>query len=317
MQVTVSIINTLPSVNHVQTSNQSVLQGLPIAIWGSCLSSGRELDPVGFIVASGNYTLGSLESMRANISVGPPTCHEFSTVYDITFQPNSDKANLTGQAFCVSTCGTESSFGSRALQTNFTINGYWDFPQIEGQNIFTPTRGEAFTFAYPEVGPIAAHLFVPGVYTMAVFDEWGQVNLLHFAVVPSPPAQACYPGIVSPASIEPLSDSVYNGGDFNVTGQFDAWNWTQPSSLRINQYTFQVSPEAPSPILRQPQVSFTVNNGFPETSSVTLTNMAGSIGQNWPPLITPYTQASFFEGAVGFQLLFPCGTHDVYLVITT
>jgi hypothetical protein len=76
------------------------------------------------------------------------------------------------------------TFGSADLASNFTINGYWDYPltAADSRDLQTPVTG-GVQFQFPEVGPIAAYPFVPGVYTLAVVDEWGDSVVLHFTVV--------------------------------------------------------------------------------------------------------------------------------------
>ncbi|MGH9920914.1 MAG: hypothetical protein ACRD6W_18855, partial [Nitrososphaerales archaeon] len=50
-------------------------------------------------------------------------------------------------------------------------------------------------FQYPEVGPFAQHGFIPGLYTLAVADEWGQAVVLHFSVTDGTASTRTAPGM--------------------------------------------------------------------------------------------------------------------------
>jgi len=58
---------------------------------------------------------------------------------------------------------------------NFTTNGYWDLANQSQLN--PPVLG----MQIPPRPPIPTP-FVPGAYTLAVSDEWGQAAVLHFTV---------------------------------------------------------------------------------------------------------------------------------------
>jgi hypothetical protein len=108
------------------------------------------------------------------------------------FRPTSSKANLTGVPCTNIFPCVPKSLGAYDLTSNFTVDGYWayHFNYSEAWDILNPnkpcvppqgcTPGSSFQF--PEVGPIALHLFTSGLYTLIVDDEWGQAIILHFSV---------------------------------------------------------------------------------------------------------------------------------------
>ena len=157
-------------------------------MWGGCLFN----EPVELVVVSGNVSLGQLSVESANSTTPTIVCLEGGFVDSLYLQPHSDRATLAG-TFCTADCSPFQM--SAVLESNFSVGGYWTYPlnSSEVHDIYTPvpvTCGgptcEAevgYTYAYPEVGPIPAHLFAPGWYTLVVSDEWGQTVSTPFVVV--------------------------------------------------------------------------------------------------------------------------------------
>jgi hypothetical protein len=180
LNVTMALFNTYGEPDSVPTMNSVnwSIGAFPVEIWPGCLFS----LPIGFVIVQGNYTLADFMATRGNTTVGY-LCMGGYGIDHVDFQPNSDIAVLTGT---YSQGGGEQALGPYRLSTNFTVSGYWDYPinATEAQDIYTPYNG-GVTFRYPEVSPIPAHVFVPGVYTLVTVDEWGQSVILHFTVVSS------------------------------------------------------------------------------------------------------------------------------------
>ena len=166
--VTLSISNTLPTANNVSTSDDWAFQGVPAALWPVCYSS----VPAQVAVLSGNYSANELPLVAG--AKFQYACMEGGQISKVIFQPNSDEANLTGN-ICSLGCSS-GPFGPYELSLNFTTDGYWDVQYLANSGN-VPIIGEL-----PPSQPYALP-FVPGVYTVAVGDEWGQVNVLHFQVV--------------------------------------------------------------------------------------------------------------------------------------
>lgn len=196
LSISVSLFNVLPTQNNLSLSPFPLntpdsipfgeILGFPIAVWGGCLSP----EPIQFIIVKGVYSLGELEDMSINSSSPGIACMEGGIGRTIEFQPNSDVAIVRG-LFCTANCQPY-QWPSLALESNFTVNGYWGLPLngSEANDILTPgppcvingVSTRCITFNYPEVGPIAQAQFSQAKYTLAVSDIWGQTDLLYFTV---------------------------------------------------------------------------------------------------------------------------------------
>lgn len=195
LSVSVSLSSAYLALNIVTTSQEWPFQAFPVAIWPPCFFS----LPVQFVVLHGNYSFEEIPTINdtAPAEAGAAyACTDVTVINQVRFLPDSDRANLTGTF--LTQFGV--NLGPYDLDSHFTINGYWDYPitNAEGSDLFTPVSG-GLAVAYPEVSPVAAHRFSPGVYTVAFDDEWGQSVVLHFTVLP--PAQKMTP---RPDDFKPL-----------------------------------------------------------------------------------------------------------------
>jgi len=170
LNVTLSVDNTLGSVNSVKPSSVWLMHGVPVALWPPCYFG----LPAEAAVLPGNFTAQDISSV-ANVTFGYG-CAEGVEVDHVIFQPNSDQVNLTGD---YSVTGENQTLGPFQLSLSFTTRGSWDLQNLSRQ-LNIPILGDQ----YPPRPP-ASVPFTPGVYTVAVGDEWGQVALLHVTVVPS------------------------------------------------------------------------------------------------------------------------------------
>jgi hypothetical protein len=181
LNVTVSLSNTLAETNSLAAASNWTIQGFPIAVWGGCDFA----LPIEFAVLKGNYSSGEIQAMNNNSTGGQMgvICMEGASVKTIAFQPSSNEVNLTGTAFIANAIPNQ-SLGSYRLESNFTVSGYWAYPLTanDSQDLMTPVNPEGVSFQYPEVSPVGSTPFAPGVYTLAVADEWGQTVILHFTV---------------------------------------------------------------------------------------------------------------------------------------
>jgi hypothetical protein len=156
LNVSVSLFNVLPSTNSIPTSNDWDFRGVPVALWPPCYF----ILPAEAVVLEGNYTVQDLQSV-ANVTFSYQ-CSQGVNVDLLTFQPRSSLANLTRES------------GQHQLSLSFATNGYWDLLS-NSQQLNPPIIGQQSRL------PIATP-FTPGVYTVAVADEWGQAAVLHFTV---------------------------------------------------------------------------------------------------------------------------------------
>ena len=170
LNVTLSVDNTLGNVNSVKPSNDWLIHGVPVALWPPCYFG----LPAEAAVLPGNFTAQDISS-AANVTFSY-MCMESVGVDHVIFQPNSDQVNLTGT---YDVTGENQTLGPFHLSLSFTTRGSWDLQNLS-QQLNIPILGEQ----YPPRPP-ASVPFAPGVYTVAVADEWGQVALIHVTVVPS------------------------------------------------------------------------------------------------------------------------------------
>ena len=180
LNISISLFNTLPTVNNVTTSTDDWnIRGFPVAIWPPC---SNDL-PIEFSLVKGDYSSGQLMAMNGIYkNQSAYGCAESDAVQNVAFQPSSSHVNLTALV------GVNNNLRSRTigpydLVTNFTVNGYWWYPitAADAGDLNTPVPG-GFNFVYPEASPTDSTPFVPGVYTLAIGDEWGQMVLIHFTV---------------------------------------------------------------------------------------------------------------------------------------
>jgi len=177
LNVTVSLDNKLTVSNYLRVADDWTVRGFPVSIWPGCLFS----LPVEFVIIRGNLSLSQIEAMGNSTAPGT-LCMEATAIDHVIFQPKSSDVTLTG-TYCGGACVPNQVYGPYHLVSNFTVDGYWNYPLTinDSNDLYSPYDG-GVTFRYPEVGPVAAHTFEPGVYTLVVTDEWGQDVLLHFTV---------------------------------------------------------------------------------------------------------------------------------------
>jgi hypothetical protein len=178
LQVGISLFNTLSSVNTVpislQDSNGLDFSGLPVALWSPCFIPGSGAQAA---LLQGNYTLQELPVV-ANYSYSY-NCTVETTLDHVIFAPYSSKANFTGIYSESVPVSKPVPGGPYQLSVNFTTNGYWSLLNNSGLDsgpIIGLQEGEGC--CQP-----TATAFAPGVYTLAVEDEWGQTLVQHFTVV--------------------------------------------------------------------------------------------------------------------------------------
>jgi hypothetical protein len=171
----VSLFNALPQTVSILPSKEWPFMGVPVALWPPCYTSGPASikpffdTPAYAVVLQGNYTAQELPSV-ANVTIAF-SCHENASIDHIVLEPHSSQGYLTGSGFGPNP-------GPYTLSLNFTTSGSWDLLNSSRQlnpPVITPTESGG------EQMPIPAP-FSPGVYTIAVADEWGQEAVLHITV---------------------------------------------------------------------------------------------------------------------------------------
>lgn len=167
LNVSLSIVNTLPVVNQVKSSNDWLMHGVPVALWPPCYFD----LPAEAAVLQGNYSMQDIET-AANVTFSY-ICMEGVNVDHVIFQPNSDQVSLTG---LYDVTQENQTLGPFHMSLSFTTGGYWNLQNLSSE-LNVPILGEQYPPRPPAYTP-----FSPGEYTVAVADEWGQMALLHFLV---------------------------------------------------------------------------------------------------------------------------------------
>lgn len=185
LQVNVSLFNTLSTADRIPVSHDWLFQGIPLALWGNCLVNNQGQSyapaPAEVDVLQGFYTMQNLSSATSGIFVPyNQGCHESTGVTAITFWPASSRANLS----LVYDQKNETS-APVSITDQFSSQGHWNLTYNLTPTDRNPQVPAFITYGNesPSFSPTATP-FVPGVYTLAVSDEWGQGVMLHFYVLP-------------------------------------------------------------------------------------------------------------------------------------
>jgi hypothetical protein len=188
LRISVSLFNTLSSSNRVQTSTDWPFRGVPLSLWEDCYGTPASAQGINFtapaevVVLPGDYAKANISTV-ANVNFPYESCHEGANIDHVLFQPISSEANLTG----LSTGYAQSAnltTGPYQVSKSFNTNGYWNLRD----NRFINDTGRAFPafISYVEPQPPllspTATPFAPGLYTVAIADEWGQEVILHLTV---------------------------------------------------------------------------------------------------------------------------------------
>lgn len=179
LELNISLFNTLPVVNTIPTAMEWPFGGVSFAVWGDCFGTATPSKnifaaPVYADVVKGDYTLDNISSIT-NSFHATLSCEEGNGVIDhVVFQPSSSIANLTGLVNGLAPPPTNETLGPIRLANYYVTDGSWNASSIMGYI--------AYVRYTPSIEPPVATPFVPGVYTVAVCDEWGQAVILHFQV---------------------------------------------------------------------------------------------------------------------------------------
>jgi hypothetical protein len=178
LNVEVALFNPLPSASSVPVSTandwpwghpgQVNFSGIPVIFGDPCVG----YPYLRAVVLKGDYSPQELPSAANSSLIW--MCAEGGVPESMTFSPGSSLANVTVNDIS----GANVTLAPRIMSISFTTDGYWDLSKLSkelNQPVICPHCQ----------APIAAP-FVPGVYTVAVADEWGQAAILHLAVKSRP-----------------------------------------------------------------------------------------------------------------------------------
>jgi hypothetical protein len=197
----VDIFNTLPANNTLPASagetpdsfyysvypGNWTLEGFPMGFWGGCITA----EPAGFALLQGNYTLSQLLAMNGNWTTGGQgggACSGAGWAQKVTFQPMSDNASAVGENALGANFLSDSTLYTGPLAVNFPVGGYYSYPVTIGaclEGIREQVGNQIPEEQDEKIPPVGSAPFVPGVYTIAAADEWGQTVVLHFTVMAS------------------------------------------------------------------------------------------------------------------------------------
>jgi hypothetical protein len=169
LAITAIVFNPLPQNDNLSTSTDWPFHGLFMynQNWPPC----GYYPPFEVTVLAGNYSVSQLRSTGTEAVLGA-ACMESTTYTGFNFLTESNMVNVTGM---YSEAAGPEVFGPVNASVTVTTNGYWD---NSSSIAYPPAYGSS---EYDFVA--AQHSFVPGVYTIAVGDEWGELVVIHLTVV--------------------------------------------------------------------------------------------------------------------------------------
>ena len=159
LEVTASVFNTLPNANNI-TADTKGYQFLGYHLFPD--PAGYWMSPYLFVVLNGSYTAQALNGLGGRGWAENGLSMESSTPSSYLFEPSSDKAAIATY-LCSASC-RNTTVGPYHSIASVVVRGYWTIPVKTG-NYPSPPKP-----------------FIPGLYTLAVEDEWGAVLVLHFTV---------------------------------------------------------------------------------------------------------------------------------------
>jgi hypothetical protein len=157
VNVSLSISNTLPVANRLNSSFGFPFVGAQVDFTApfTCITP----EPAMLVIMPGNYTLDDLRKVANSTSY----CPNSPQLPPITFEPDSENATITGANPLTN---VPEDPGPYRMAFNWTIPGSLS----SSPELFSAT-------GFGDMTP-----FSPGVYTIAVSDEWGQAVVLHLLV---------------------------------------------------------------------------------------------------------------------------------------
>jgi len=186
--------------------------------------------------------------------------------------------------------------------------------ETTSQDVSIPTSqllaGQSY---YITVAPISVQFPTPNNLTFT----------FQFSVTPasgtSTVSDQCYSGALpTNGSASSGTQSTFSRTVWNVTQEFNSWNWMPLATFMVGSYTFNLagSQNSQTTTYLEPQVFINVTNSQGQTERMDMTNLGNWNGQGWPPDLSGGPNV-LFGGNVTIQWLFPCNNHGVYLEVTT
>ena len=170
LAITATIFNTLHSYSTVLPKDSWPFRGLLMfsGNWPPC----EYHSPFEIVVLKGNYSGEQVRALDPG-SVPEGTCKESWTIENLNFTANSDMVLVVARSISLPGYGIRTS-GPVSVSITLTTNGYW----VVSGLLSYPTSYGGGEYSYLP----APHPFTKGAYTIAVGDEWGQVDVVHLTV---------------------------------------------------------------------------------------------------------------------------------------
>jgi len=189
--ITASVLNTLPTANNLTASSAWAIDGLSAGPCDPGNATNKLYYPVGIGVFKGTYGLNNISAAGSPMFVwaeisciadGVSVGTQFYALRSITsysLLPGSDNGTYAGYYAVPVT--------PPPPVCNSGVCTYTQTPETLAKGVF-PTRiffQDSINAANGTGFYNSLHSALPANYTLVAGDEWGQVTLLHFSVVPS------------------------------------------------------------------------------------------------------------------------------------
>lgn len=170
LAITANLHNDLNQTNEISVGYHWPFLGILMfnQNWPPC----GIFSPLELVVLKGNYSTSEIVGMGPGSSPSY-LCMEDTEYFSFSFAPSSSQSLVTGR---YSESTSNETIGPYNTSLTVATNGYWI---LNGSQPTYPT-------SYSGLGNYnflpAPQSFAPGIYTVAVADEWGQLAIMHLTV---------------------------------------------------------------------------------------------------------------------------------------
>jgi len=309
--VNATVFNTLPTANNLTAADDWAVQGLSSGPCDPGNGTNKLYSPIGFGFFRGTYGLGNISSAGSPpfvwaeiscpgdfVSVGSQL-DDLHNITSYSLQPGSDNGTYAGY------------YAVPAAQPppvcNSGICTYTPVPPTYAKGVFGVRMfSEEMVYAANGTGFYnSLDSALPANYTLVAGDEWGQISLLHFQVVPS-------------ANLPKVGMFLASGGACDENGN-PAPCWTSDFS---EAFIFNCAAEAAAPAGCTAQVSSGLGDAGSPLTNYTITVHYPDVGQpgepassncmlSVPGVTTPPWAYCFMVNATAFAVSDARGSNSV------
>jgi hypothetical protein len=204
INLSASVLNILPSVNNLSASDNWAIQGIRA---GPCdpshNSSSNLFYPIGMAVFRGYYGITNVSSVLP-LQIWARVQCPVRLGFNVTNGASGRLVNITSYSLQADNdSGFYSAHYTPTGAVSPTLKGAFT-TQVSDEIVIYAADSTAFLLPY---NSLLSSL--PAVYTVAAGDEWGQIVLLHFQVIPSNNLPIVGSFFASPSSGSSCSDNGY------------------------------------------------------------------------------------------------------------